>query len=86
MYKNSSDCSLAHYCCLNNQLPKLTIVDDIVKKLTSNYVSEWKIRIETERGANLNVDERKWLFVIKFCLNAIYIRMLDLSLLKKRRL
>ena len=38
--KQFSDCNLAHYCCLDNQLPKRTIVDDIIKKLTSNYVSE----------------------------------------------
>ena len=32
------DCNLAPYCCLDNQLPKRTIVDNIVK----NYVSEWR--------------------------------------------
>ena len=36
------DCNLAQYCCLDNQLPNRTIVDDNVKMLTSNYVSEWR--------------------------------------------
>ena len=45
--------NLAHYCCLDNQLPKRTIVDDIIEKLISNYVSEWKTalcRVESVSG------------------------------------
>ena len=54
--KNKSDCNLAHYGCLDNQLPKRTIVD-IVKQLTSNYVSEWKTalcRVESVSGRGRN--------------------------------
>ena len=55
--KQFSDCNLAHYCCLDNQLSKRTIVDDIVKKITCNYVPEWKTascRVErvSSRGRN----------------------------------
>jgi len=32
-----SDCNLAHYCCLYNQLPKRTIGDVIVKKQVNMF-------------------------------------------------